>query len=237
MSNTINTGKGLQKVATTKSRIAEIMAIPVVTREDVNRLIRPQDRDALAKHISKLGTTLKGEELERLNEQWDLLITQETKNQTWEENHRIITNAMYQHLEDYARFPSHSKLAKDTGLSRKTIAKHLKEYDKHPMYETELQKFRYYSTRVLGKVAQQATQGDMKAARLYLETVAVLSGAPRPGTVNNFTQNNFLQFNNGQAITQQALNSLPLEVQAQVQQLILNAAGAAASAGKVASHE
>ena len=104
--------------------------------------------------------------------------------------------------------PNKTEIADETGLSRQTVAKHLREYQAHPEVKAETRQFQVVANRVLASMFKSAVNGDVRAARLYLEMV----GAPvnqQTGTLVN-EQNNYIQVNNT-ILSQENLERLTAE--------------------------
>lgn len=82
----------------------------------------------------------------------------------WQANHARIRDAMLALIDrGKGRIPSQDEIAKECGLSRPTVQRHLKE-----MELTEIAKpFRALADTVLLGLANKAVRGDANAARLY----------------------------------------------------------------------
>ena len=145
---------------------------------------------------------------------------QDVRNQTWEVNHIRLTSAIQWHINEKGRMPSTNDLVKETGLSRLTIRKHLAEFNYSPFYQEQLQQFRMLSTQVVVQLFNLAMQGDVKAARLYLDAVGGLPGIQPPASPSPPT-NNYIQINNNVKIDQNTFGLLPEMVQQQITRLVL----------------
>jgi hypothetical protein len=136
----------------------------------------------------------KGIEPEELIEQISEITPDTLKNQLWENNHYNITTAISKLIEEYGRMPTKNLLSTETGLSRQTIHKHLKEFESHPIYAEEIRKFKFMTHRVLSKVYKYAMNGDVRAAKLYFEVLGYFGNQSSLNTTIN-TQNNYIQIN------------------------------------------
>lgn len=141
--------------------------------------------------IDESFATLKGQERDEFIRYTMPLFDEDTKNQIWEYNHFRIICSISDLMQTYGRMPSKAELADNTGLSRQTIHKHLKNYTHHPLYQMHLEKFGIIAEKVLAKVFYYAVNGDMKAAKLFFDVLGKNIGAPQ----NNFIQNSFVQIN------------------------------------------
>jgi len=99
--------------------------------------------------------------------------------------------------------PSKVEIAKKTELSRPTIHKHLKDYSNHPLYLEQTEQFRIVREKVLAKVFKFAVNGDIKAAKLFLEFIGNADLKCNTVTI----QNNYIQINQIK-ITQKAAAKL-----------------------------
>ncbi|MEO6977172.1 MAG: hypothetical protein ABI113_02305 [Mucilaginibacter sp.] len=62
--------------------------------------------------------------------------------------------------------PPKTLIADETGLSRRSIAKHIAGYKTHPEFGRELEQHKYMGIKVLSSVFKLATDGNLKAAPL-----------------------------------------------------------------------
>ena len=92
----------------------------------------------------------------------------ETKKTDWYENHEKILTAYWKlRKENPYVAPSLTKIAKETGLSTTAVARHYKELDLNEGI-SQVKKFR---DEVLNAIAVKAIEGDMTAAKLYMQLV------------------------------------------------------------------
>lgn len=144
---------------------------------------------------------------------------QDLRNQTWEDNHNKVIQAISQKMRENGRMPATNELLKRTGLSRQTITKHLRSFQQSASYQEHLLKFRLMSDSILAQLFGLAMQGDVKAAKVYLDAVGGLTGlgsnaVPKPAT-------NYIQINNNIKIDQLTFGLLPETVQQQITRLVL----------------
>jgi hypothetical protein len=212
--------KSLQRLTRTQSKIDTLLDARKVTPEDVEGL-NVEEVNYLNEVLTKKCNELKGIERDRLFQKIELILTEDTKNQMWEFNHSQITWAIATFMQEQGRMPTQTFLAEKTGISRQTINKHLKEYSFHPLYLDQVEQFRFMAAKVLAKVFYFAVNGDVKAARLYLEAV----GRINVRTVNNSLiqqQNNFIQIN-GTVLSQESIQHLNKEQLNQIESIIKTA--------------
>lgn len=167
---------------------------------------------AFGVYLSNLLNTLKGNELDTFLTKVDDIINIDTRNQLWEANHYWITNSISKHIEEYGKMPTKNEIAKDTGLSRQTVHKHLRKFNEHPMYAEQIQQFKFAADWVLAKVIKMAVagQGNVKAARLYFEVMGYLNNGQSSGNTLIKNQNNYIQIN-GMILSQDKIQSLKPE--------------------------
>jgi hypothetical protein len=191
--------KGLQKLTETRRRIMEILEKPEVMKADLKSL----DNDGMAmlqEVVNERLKAIKGEELDKYIAKILDIITPESRNSMWEDNHRRIINEISKYIDNTGRMPTMFELMDKTGLSRQTLGKHLKEYRSHPQYIEHMEQFRFMGQRVLSKMFELAMSGNVRAARLYLEMVGGMNGNCR-------IENNYIQINS-LLLTQESLTKL-----------------------------
>ena len=126
----------------------------------------------------------------------------------WEENHLKIIDCIRKHMQSKYRTPTVTVIAQETGLSRPTIRKHMREFATEPDFREHANLYKMLTTDVLRLLYAQVTYGNMRAARLYLEIMGVLK-------YNAVVNNNFLYSApattptvNEMEITQELIDSL-----------------------------
>lgn len=201
--------KGLQKLTKYSSNphpILEKNKISLVEFESLS----VKDRNVIINYIVTQLNELKDHEKDQLLEKVQDILPVTVKNQLWENNHYQITCAISKLVEDYGKMPTKNQIAKETGLSRTTIYKHLKEYTESPLYKEEIRKFKFMADRVLAKVFKIAVKdaGDVKAARLFFEVVGFNNKILNSSQIMN-TQNNFIQINQTRLSQAEILNLKP----------------------------
>lgn len=201
--------KGLQKFTETEKRIEALMSKTKVTQKDMKEILKDTDMPSFEVYLSNLLNTLKGNELDNFLNKVDDIINIDTRNQLWEANHYWITNSISKHIEEYGKMPTKNEIAKDTGLSRQTVHKHLRKFNEHPMYAEQIQQFKFTADRVLAKVIKMAVagQGNVKAARLYFEVMGLLNNGQSSGNTLIKNQNNYIQIN-GTVLSQETIKQL-----------------------------
>ena len=186
--------KDLQKLTETESRFKLLLMKKKIKSDDLEPLLTIEEKYQFTVYLTKLLNEKKGEELDQYVEQISEIIPQSVKNQLWENNHYKITVAITKLMEDHGKMPTKNMIADETGLSRQTIHKHLKDYATHSLYAEEMRKFKFMSDRVLAKVYKYAMNGEVKAARLYFEVMGNLGNQSGLNSTIN-TQNNYIQIN------------------------------------------
>ena len=136
------------------------------------------------------------------------------KNALWLRNHQKICNVIVNYLNRYHAMPHIYQIANDTGISRQTIHKHIKEFRQSQDYKDYKDQQKIVESRIVGTIMNAALLGDMKAARLYFE----LSGELKTG---RNTTNNFIQINNT-ILTDDILKMLPVERIERIEQAVKN---------------
>lgn len=209
--------KSLQKLTESEVKINNLLSLDTITVEDT-KILTQEEKDLFYRILDERIKTLQGLELNLFCEKVVALFNQETKNQLWENNHNSITACISNLMQEYGRMPSKSEIAAKTELSRQTVHKHLKEYSTHPQYLEQIEQFRFLTSKVLTKVFQYAVNGDIKAAKLYLE---IMGGNLGHGVNNTLikTQNNYIQIN-GTILSQEEIKKLNPEQLNSIEQIL-----------------
>jgi len=195
----------LQKFTEMESKISEILSLDQITPNDTEDL-NESEGQRLSDILTEKFNNLKGIERDKFLKKIEPILGESTKNELWEYNHNQITWAISILMQEMGRMPSKTDIAAKTELSRQTINKHFKYYSTHPEYLGQIEQFRFMTSKVLAKVFQFAVNGDMRAAKLYLNTF----GSQNEHTPNNTliqNQNNFIQIN-GTVISQETVMHL-----------------------------
>lgn len=212
----METDLSLTNYMSSKKKISDLLALEKITLADIEDFTK-MERDYLAETISLMLNDLKGRERDKLIEKIELIIPANTKNQFWENNHFLISKAIAKLMREYGFMPSKSAIAQETGLSRQTVTKHLKDYKTHPEYIAEMEQFKFMAPKIMTNVFKFASNGDMKAARLYLEVVGAINKRRSDTVVNR--QNNYIQINNT-VLSQENLNNLSAEQLNQIEWIV-----------------
>jgi len=199
-------------------KINNVLALEKITVQDIEDL-NPFEREYLAETATQTLAQLKGTERDNFLNKIDLIVPASTKTAIWEHNQSVINQAVSNYMGKYGVMPNKSAIAKETGLSRQTVFKHFKEYKHHPEHTAEMEQFKFMAPNVLANVFKHALNGDIKAARLYLETVGA-THKQQAGTVIN-GQNNYIQINNTK-LSQENLAQLSAEQLSQIEDIIMN---------------
>lgn len=209
--------QGLQKFTESEIKINALLELEQITEKDKD-ILTDAEKIQFGEVVTKKLNGLKGQERDELLKKVELITTESTKNQLWENNHIQITSAISKLMQDFGCMPTKSHLATETGLSRQTITKHIKEYQAHPQYLLEMEQFRFMGSKVLAKVFKFAVNGDIRAARLYLEMIGMNNGQPLNATLIQ-QQNNYIQINRT-VLSQDNIKQLTPEQLEQIEQVI-----------------
>jgi hypothetical protein len=198
--------KGLQK----QSKVIDILKLAKIGPDDIIGLSN-EEMDCFRTYINEQVNKVDSEKLDELMEKIELITCQKTKNEFWERNHMLILQEITNFITKYGRMPLKSELEIATGISRQTLTKHFKEYKKSCLYNDYLEQFQFMSQKLLAKLFQFSIEGNIKAARLYLEMTGIIGGFRN--------QNNFIQINS-MIVSQDKLGSLPKEQLAQIEEYL-----------------
>jgi predicted transcriptional regulator len=139
------------------------------------------------------------QELKELNE----------NDSAWEENHDKIVACIRQ-LNSFSGRPTISRIARDTGLTRATIYKHLNEFQTHQVFKGSTKVHRLMMSELMTHLCGSALCGDVKAARLYFEVMGVIKTGKNVNT-NILNQNSNAITVNGNVFTEEMVHNLSPE--------------------------
>ena len=176
-----------------KQKVEHLLNLKKITTTDIEGLTQTERRH-LAETCTQMLQELTGAERDSFIDRIDLIIPAGTKSDIWEHNHSAISSAVSRLMAKDGLMPTKNAIAEETGLSRQTVAKHFKEYKRHPEFTAEMEQFKFMAPSLLAHVYKHALSGDMRAAKLYLQ-MAGTTGKQQAGTVVN-EQNNYIQVNN-----------------------------------------
>jgi hypothetical protein len=199
-------------------KITSLLSQPKITQQDIDVLTaaeRKQFEATATKTLAKLKDAGRDSFLDKI----DAILPVTTKNNFWEHNHQRIGDAVSAYMQRYGTMPTKNAIAEQTGLSRQTVAKHFKEYNAHPEFAAQTEQFKFMSHTVLANVFKYATNGDIGAARLFLQMVNPQSKQPTGTVVNK--QNNYIQINNT-ILSQETLKQLSVEQLNQIENIVKN---------------
>ncbi|OOQ59653.1 hypothetical protein [Mucilaginibacter pedocola] len=199
-------------------KIEKLLARERITPADVGGLSE-QEKTLLENKLSEILQGSKDTERDRFLEKIEPVMQEDTKNDLWERNHMLISNAIARHLQQHAVMPTKNQIARETGISRQTVAGHIKEYKEHPEFAAEIEQFKFMSHSVLGMVFKRASEGDIRAAKLYFEMVGSIGEQPAGAGNKLNAQNNYIQINNT-ILSQENLDSLTAEQLRQIENII-----------------
>ena len=151
-----------------------------------------------------------------------------TRRQLWTANHGNIMNFIARCLDDRGYMPTVMQIAEETKLSRLTVTKHLKHFEREEYLSEHRQKWKLATERVLLKLSQYVFSSHVsysdstRAAAVYLKFAdkflhPVTPKAEEPGAKN------FIQINNVY-INQTTIQALPEEKRRLIETIILDQA-------------
>lgn len=205
---------GSQKLTKMKKKIDDLLALDKITYDDLKELSEEE-----LSHFSKATTerlnNTKGIELDKFTAKIDPVLSQESRNDIWENNHRKIIQEITSFINDYGRMPLKVDLAQRVGLSRQTLYKHFKEYKNNSLYQDHFDSFRLMTEKLMAKMFQFALRGDVKAARLYFD---MLSRDEKDNSIKS--QTNYIQVNN-LIISEEELKALSQDELEKIEEIIV----------------
>ncbi|MES2274762.1 MAG: hypothetical protein V4592_01985 [Bacteroidota bacterium] len=176
-----------------------------------------RERACLGRMAQSRLEKLKGAKRDEFLNKTELIFDAGTRHSLWEHNQMVISTAIANYINTYGVMPPIQIIVKEAGLSRQTVAKHIKEYKQSTGFEAENEQFKLMTNKMLANVFRMGSKGDMRAARLYFEMVGAIN-KPQAGTVVN-KQNNYIQINNT-ILSQENLKNLSAEQLNQIENIV-----------------
>ncbi len=190
-----------------------------ITRKDFLQL-NDEEKDYLINKINRDANRLKGEEQEEFLERVAPVLHAGFQDDIWETNHANIVQAINKYIAKHGIMPRKSDLLEMTGVSRRTLYKHLKEYEHNPNYLEQKDRYKLVSGKILAILYREASGGDMKAIKLFLEaTGAINSGS---SSSKNYVENqhNYIQINQTR-LSQEEIKKLRPDQLKKIEQILL----------------
>jgi hypothetical protein len=216
-------GQGLQKftnsqLANTLPKDVEDALLAIINGdklsiEDIWNLTDDQ-RKKIKAVLTAGFLTLIDEDREKFIENTEPILSTKSRNEIWERNHECILNVISWQTIQYRQIPTIKAIAEETKLSRVTVTKHLKEYYQTETFKEKENAFKFLREKLLTKVYSFAYDGNMRAAKIFMDAT---TDAP-PLTIKN-QQNNYIQVN-GIVITEEQIKNLPLEKLAKIHEIV-----------------
>ncbi|MCR8560665.1 hypothetical protein KXD93_23620 [Mucilaginibacter sp. BJC16-A38] len=205
-----------QALTISEKKITSLLRLEKITLSDLDKF-DTSERQYLGATLTKMLESFKGEERDDFLTKIEDVIPVTNKQVIWEYNHLKITEAISKLIEKYGCMPTQNHIVEETGLSRQTINKHLKEYQTHDGYARQMEQFKIMTPKLMAKVYKSAVNGDVRAARLYLETFGATNKRQGKTVVNS--QNNYIQINNT-ILSQENLKRLSAEQLKQIESVV-----------------
>lgn len=217
--------KGLQKFADSKlakrlplfveKLLQRIISSPALSVDQIFDLT-DEEKKKIESVLTAGYITLADEDREQFIDKVDPIISRKSRNDIWERNHWAILNVISWQTIQRAQIPTIKDIGDETGLSRTTVSKHLKEYYDSETYREKENTYNFLREKLLAKIFAYAYEGNTKAAKIFLDATA---NSTAKLTVNN-QQNNFIQINE-LVITQESIMKLSEEKLEKLREIII----------------
>lgn len=171
--STTKKNKGLQKLTESEKKIQNIFTLEKVTPKDIEDFT-PGEMDQFNEALGKKMNGLQGVPYGEFYDQFEEVLLTGTKNQLWEFNHQTIMWAISTLTKETGSFPPVNLISVKTGFSRTTIYKHINTFKEHRSYKGQKQAVELMADKILWQMYSLADNGDVKAARLFLEVAGKL---------------------------------------------------------------
>jgi len=209
------------KLDATKQKVDRLFSLNKISPQDLEGL-SPLERQYVGETCTSILQNLRGDERDKFLDKIDLLMSPATKSDIWNQNHLAINTALAEHIGQNGFMPPINTIAAETGLSRQTVAKHIKEYKKQPEFAVQMEQFQFMTPAILARIFKFALNGNMRAAKLYFEMVGAVPNQASNTVVN--AQNNNIQINNT-ILSQENLSRLTSDQLAQIEHIIAGQKG------------
>jgi len=179
------------------------------------KALPPEKQVQFRKLLSDKLAALTGEERDAFLEKIAAIADPDN---VWEYNHSRITQYITQHIRQFSAMPTKATIAEVTGLSRQTVHKHVQGLANQPSNTLQNELYGVMKHALLNKILLCAMEGDMSAAKLYLQTMK----EENTRTTKDITihkQSNYLQIN-GTVLNQQTIQQLRPEQLQQIEKVI-----------------
>jgi hypothetical protein len=133
----------------------------------------------------------------------------------WNYNHNKITTEIRVHYDMYGIMPGVAHLAAKCRLSRKTVARHVEEFNSNKEAPQAKGLKSMVDDTIMNVITKAACKGDLKAAKIYMDN----KRADRQMDAKISTQNNYVHINNT-VINQQVIQQLKPEQLKLIEQII-----------------
>ena len=215
---TKNKTTALATLTNPRQKVNQLLSLKKISRQDIENL-NQAERDCLGDTATRQLQRLTGTGRDSFLDKIEAIVPEATKNQLWENNQMMISNAISKFLSENGYMPSKTLIAEQTGLSRQTVVKHFKEYKTHPEHTAAVEQFKFMAPKIMASVFKVAVKGDTKAARLYFDMIGETSKQQKSTVVTE--QNNYIQINNT-ILSQENLRQLTAEQLNQIESIITN---------------
>jgi hypothetical protein len=203
----------LQKLTESQRKVEELFTQKRITKDDLKRL-SDKEHEYLKECIENRMSNLKGGDLDKFLVLIDDILVQSTKNEIWEHNHRLIIKEITSFINDCGRMPLKLELVHRTGLSRQTLNKHFKEYKNNPIFIEHTEQFQFMVQKVLAKMFQFAMEGNVKAAKVFLDMVGESQGR------STQIRDAYIQINN-MVISEERLRALNPDQLGRIEEILM----------------
>lgn len=195
-------------------------------RKHQNEMAAAYSTEEMNAFLASLFEFIYGDEPSAL----DVKDMESTRRSMWMGNHAAITRAIHEMITEGGRMPTVTEISQKTKLSRVTVTKHLKHFEKDEYLHFHRQKWKLATERVLLKLSQyvfsqyvdypesiRAASVYLKFADKFLHPVASAPAEASTATTNNFIQVNHIYIN------QETIKALPEDRRQLIENIILEA--------------
>jgi len=200
-----------------ENKVEALLEKELITPDDISAL-SAEEKDVFNKRKGELISSLEGAELNAFIEKIAPLLPQDVNAELWERNRDKICSVINRLIQENNRMPSHSEIARETGLSRKTVKKHMDD-SKNPLFDERKEQYKFMAPVLLAPLYNKAVQGDISAMKFYFEVTGLLNKGKNAGNNVIANQHNYIQINNLK-LSQEEIQKLSPEKLTQIEAFI-----------------
>lgn len=94
-----------------------------------------------------------------------------TKRRDWHNMHERISIAQVKYIKSHRKLPSHSELADELDVSRRTIIRHMQHINYGELFREQQQSLAMYAPQIFMSIYNSALKGSSQAQKMLLQLI------------------------------------------------------------------